>query len=289
MEIKPAIAYLNKTRQILENRGQDPELPIKSLSELNRKIWGLPCGRMTVIGSRTSHGKTAFIMQLMADLAEENIPILYLGFEMKPEELTERMFCNRYRVDNFELLTGNYHKYIDKWMEFCEFMKKIRIVYADGFGNDWKELNRFLDTLTTKPKVIIIDFIQAIARSSLQEKAFLDEYIRNFREMCVIQNFAGIVISQINRTNPDSKNKSPQLHQLKGTGFLEEHADLVLLLDWVHRSSGSKDKSEYHVNIAKNRSGRTGYIKIQYVPEYYLFEDWSEMEHKKRCGQKTDD
>ena len=127
-----------------------------------------------------------------------------------------------------------------------------------------------------KPKVIVLDFIQAIPESSTESKRFIDEYIRAFREMAVTQEFAGVIISQINRSNPDAKNKQPQLHQLKGSGFLEEHADLVLLLDWKHKSVGTGDKEEFVVNVAKNRNGRTGYVKLRYTPQYYRFEDWKE-------------
>ena len=45
---------------------------------------------------------------------------------------------------------------------------------------------------------------------------------------------------------------------------------MVLLLDWVGKDKG---KTDFNLNVAKNRSGRTGYIDLEYVPEFYLFRD----------------
>ncbi len=223
---------------------------------------------MTVIGARTSMGKTAFTMQVMMDLVSIGAPVIYLGFEMKPEEMMERMFCNRYRVNNLELMRGGVGNYEKEYEDFSTWSKGIKLVFTDDFAKDWKELDAFLKDLPTRPKVVVIDFIQAIPHESEHDKRFIDDYIRNFRIMAMRNDFAGVIVSQINRTNPDAKNKEPQLHQLKGSGFLEEHADMVLLLDWK-----DKTKPEFVINVAKNRSGPTGWIKTHYIPEHYRFEE----------------
>lgn len=103
--------------------------------------------------------------------------------------------------------------------------------------------------------------------------------------MAIRNNFAGIVCSQINRTMADEKNKEPQLHQLKGSGFLEEHADVVLLLSWPYKylkhGEGKVFTDEqlhrFIVYVAKNKDGQTGYQKLKFSPDFYLFEDWIEV------------
>jgi len=227
---------------------------------------------MTVIGARTSMGKTAFTMQMMIDLVTIGAPTIYLGFEMHPNELMERIFCNRYKVNNMDLMRGGYQNYEKEYEDFEQWSTKIKLVFTDDFAKDWKELEAFLSNLPLKPKVVVLDFIQAIAHGSEQDKRFIDDYIRNFRLMAMRNDFAGIIVSQINRTAPDAKNKEPQLHQLKGSGFLEEHADMVILLDWK-----DKGKPEFVINVAKNRSGPTGYFKAMYEPQYYRFKEAPKM------------
>jgi replicative DNA helicase len=258
------------------------------MPSLSDRIMGLPLGKMTVVGARTSMGKTAFAMQMMIDLLNIGAPILYLGFEMKPTELMDRLFCNLYKIDNYELARGAIHKHTKESEEFInDWQEKVTLVFADDFAKDWRELDDFLSTLKVKPLVIIVDFVQAIEHDHANDKKFIDDYIRHFRMMCIRENFAGVIVSQVNRSNQEGKDKSPQLHQLKGSGFLEEHADLVLLLDWISR--GKADESEFKVNVAKNRNGRTGYVKLKYYPQYYRFEEWKEpMKTYKKVEAQVD-
>jgi replicative DNA helicase len=213
-------------------------------------------------------GKTAFAMQTMIDLVSIGASVIYLGFEMQPEEMMERMFCNRYRVNNLDLMRGGIDQYEKELEDFKRWQEKLHVIFTDDFAKDWRELDTFLQALPKKPDVVVLDFIQAIGHQESHDKRFIDDYIRAFKMMTLRNNFAGIVVSQINRTAPDAKNKEPQLHQLKGSGFLEEHADMVTLLDW-------KDKNDlqFVINVAKNRSGPTGYFKALYHPQYYRFEE----------------
>ena len=207
-------------------------------------------------------------MQIMMDLVTIGAPTIYLGFEMHPDEMMERLFCNRYRVNNLDLMRGKITDYEKEYEDFKRWAKNLKLVFTDGFAKSWKELETFLHQLPLKPKVVVLDFIQGIAHGGDHDKKFIDDYILNFRQMAMRNGFAGVIVSQINRTNPDSKNKEPQLHQLKGSGFLEEHADMVILLDWKDKQS-----PEFVINIAKNRSGPTGWVKANYISNQYRFEE----------------
>lgn len=291
MEIKPIGYYIPEFIKRLESRGKTPRLPIHSLPELNRKIWGLPESGMVVIGARTSMGKTAFALQIISDLAYNSVPVLYISFEMHSDEILERIFINRYRIDNFQLLMGNYGDYLSELEDFKNKVKNIKFIITHNFASSWEQLLALLDKYQTveekyRAKVIVIDQIQGIIQSKQNQKTFIDDYINNFRIMAKKYKFCGIIISQLNRTNPDSKNKLPQLHQLKGTGFLEEHADMVLLLDYPKRSQTSMDDA-YGVYIAKNRTGATGMVKLKFTPQFNLFEDYIEPETKQEQLSKV--
>ena len=270
MDLKAFVNYSKEAWERISLRGKEPKLPITSLVHLNRKMWGIPEAKLTVIGARTSNCKTAFAMQLMTDILNTGKSVLYLGFEMKQDELMERMFCAKYRIDNIELMTGYSGDYEKEWQEFTSYLNKLRFVAADQFGKTWEGLQEFVSSLETVPDVIVIDYIQAISQGSGDGKRFIDEYLLNFRNMCINTGFAGIVVSQLNRQSQDRTDKSPQLHDLKGSGYLEEIADLVLLLDWVGKAENSR---EFEINIAKNRRGLTGWVKCEYIGKHYLFQD----------------
>ena len=116
--IKHISEYLKSLEGIFLKRQQTPELPLLSLPELNKKMWGVRAGRMTVIAARTSVGKSAFAMQIAWDLASQKIPILFLSLEMSIDELIERLFCHVCRIDNFDMLSGKFNQHKDDWEDY---------------------------------------------------------------------------------------------------------------------------------------------------------------------------
>ena len=196
------------------------------------------------------------------------------------------MFCRKYSISNVDLLRGNFELHKRDWTLFQDYLKNIQCVFASDFGKTWKEVDDLMSNLETIPELIIIDYIQAIAGVSNQGKMFIDEYIRHFKQLCSEHNFCGVLVSQLNRTNPEKKEKTPKLHQLKGSGFLEENCDVCVLLDWMCKHTDTEDKSYYTAHIAKNRNGRTGYIRMEFQPEYYNFKEYEEVsEYQHAIGE----
>lgn len=273
-EVRPVSDLLDGVEAELLRRGDAPDLPFTTLQSFSGKIWGLKPG-LTVIGARTSIGKTAFALQLASDLALQKKKVLFLSLEMTVESMVERMFCNIHEVNNFDLLTGKLksdQSIARKWLEFKTKLEGIPLIFTCGIGMNCDEVGQVIDNLDEKPDVIFVDYIQAV-RASRNEREVLNEYIRHFRAICIQNRIAGVMCSQANRQTFDDDNKEPALANLKSTGFLEEHADCCILLHWPHFYDNSKPENEYKVIIAKQRNGRTGAHMLHYRPEFYKFND----------------
>jgi replicative DNA helicase len=272
-KITLASDLISETEEMLRKRGSEPDLSLKTLPVLNKKIWGLKKQKLTLVGARTSHGKSAMALQMAYDIASQGKAVAYLSLEMYYTDLMERLFCLHQRVDNFELLTGKFDSYAKNWSEFKDSLKNTPLAISDCIGKTWKEVDDLVDGFGSKPELVILDYIQNISGGSVEMKSVIDEYIRHLREMAIHNDFAIVVCSQVNRTSQESSSKEPQLHQLKGSGFLEEHSDIILLLHWPYKYDEKKPKEDYTMFVAKNRNGRTGYVNLKYTPEFYLFED----------------
>src|SRR3990167_11193215 len=95
----------------------------------NKKIHRLQKRKLTVIGARTSHAKTSFALQMAYDVASQGKEVLFLSLEMDKVDMLERLFCNIKRVDNYQLLTGNFEcDYQKEWEEFTILIKTIPLV-----------------------------------------------------------------------------------------------------------------------------------------------------------------
>ena len=231
-----------------------------------------------MIGARTSQGKTTLALQLAYDLASQGITVMFFSLEMTVAEMYERLFCHVKRVNNFQVLIGQLAKdptLAKEFEDFAESLASLPLVITEGLGFTFEEVNESLEALAEKPQVVMVDYIQA-ARQATNEREAMNEYIRKFRQICIENGIAGVMCSQINRLAMEkgNKNKLPGLEHLKGTGVLEEHADVVILLHWDYfYTRKEEDKNKYKIIVAKNRKGRTGSHEVNFYPEFYGFDD----------------
>lgn len=260
------------------------------MPQLNNKLWGIRRGKLTVIGARPSHGKSTFVLQAAKDLALEGHNVLFLNFEMSNAETAERLLCNMYRINNRDLLMGKFNEHRHQFNNFQDDVQSMQLVFSDCVGSSWKEIDTLLNNMTVKPDVVIIDYIQAIKGVGVMDLGQIDEYIKKFREMAVTYNYAAVLVSQINRSAAQGKDHTPHVHQLKGTGFLEEHADVVILLYWPYKTNPSgEEPKKYWLDIAKNRGGITGSVRLDYIPEYCLFTDPSKPKDPEDVSKESQD
>lgn len=259
----------------LSNRTSKPEIQITNLPSLSKLTWGIRKRKLTVIGARPSHGKSAFAVQLCYDIALQDKNVVFFSLEMENLECAERILAHDLEIHNKALQCGQGYKLKERAELLAHKMKQKKLFISDCIGKTWQEINSLIEIWhdnKTVPDMVVIDYIQNIKGVGNAKEA-MDEYIRKFREMAIRYNFAGVLCSQINRASQDGDDKSPMLHQLKGTGFLEEHADVVLLLHWPYKYDDKKDKYHFEINVAKNKLGDTGWLSIKYEPEFFKFSE----------------
>lgn len=291
--LKPPSILNQEAEVMMLGYGKEPYLGLKSLPEFTRIPWGYGKGRVIIIGARTSQGKSAFLAQNSFDLASQGYKVVMLSLEMSESSLWMRNFCREMKIDNYDILRGGFPDMKDKWETF-KSKTKIKIMVSDCVGKDWKEVNSIIESMPTqKPDVIIIDHINDIRLSGNNDRAIMDDYILNIRRIAIHNGITFLIGAQINRAAQDDKDQPPQLHHLKGTGKLEEAADMVVLLHWPYFYDKTKDIEKYLLLIAKNRHGKTDYKQVNFYPQFSLFKEVEQVEEysskfKKQETVKTD-
>ena len=92
-----------------------------------------------------------------------------------------------------------------------------------------------------------------------------------------------IVLSQLSRANEQrgDKEEKPKLSDLRDSGAIEQDADVVFLLRRPSRTATSKDANDETlaiIDVAKNRNGEIGEVKVNFFREFTRFGD-REPEH----------
>ncbi len=259
----------------LRLRGDKPELNLITFPRLNEAMWGLNKSALTIIGARPSHGKSDFAIHCALDLAMQGKTILFLSLEMESLKILRRVVANRLRINNADLRSSRSHEYLNQISALKEELFTKKFLISDCIGKTWKEVDDLLTITNQKQRnidAIFLDYIQNTRVFGDNREAY-NEYIQHFRELAIRYNFAGVLVSQINRESQQGKEKRPYLHHLKGTGFLDEHSDFVILLNYPHKYDKSISSSYYEIFLEKNKEGGNLALRVKYSPQFSYFEE----------------
>ncbi|MEO0027557.1 MAG: hypothetical protein RL716_888, partial [Actinomycetota bacterium] len=125
-------------------------------------------------------------------------------------------------------------------------------------------------------KMIVIDYIQLMTSGKKVEsrQQEVSEFSRALKLLAKELNVPVIAISQLNRNSEQTKDKKPEISQLRESGSLEQDADVVILL---HREAiGEREHpraGEADLILAKQRNGPTGTIVVAFQGQYSRFMD----------------
>lgn len=237
---------------------------------------GIEQGAVFVIAARPSVGKTTLGVNIAAHAVTEGKSVLFLSLEMPRHKIAERALCAIY--DTNAAVARK---------QAATMLSTLpgEIVLEDSKNS----LQSILATISRYPEVdlIVIDYFQLISHHSRESKQFqLEEVSRSLKLAAMDAKKPIILLAQLNREIEREKaNREPELSDLRGTGALEQDADVVTFLwdelakvkdnqfdDVVSDLSGIESKRLKWI-VRKNRNGRCGTVELVYnLPHFKLDE-----------------
>ena len=283
MKIENAVHVGDKLDEVyaslIDMKDRRKDLEITSIPKLDDLLWGLNRQKLVIIGGRTSQGKSTLMLQMAFDFAKKGKVVLFFSLEMTLTVCLTRLICSHCEIDNRIIQTGQLYKFdaenSKNMTKLNEELKKAKFMIIQSEGKTFGDINQMVEMISEPVDAVFIDHIQQIKTPSKKnKKEAIDDYLINLRAYAIQKNFCAIVGSQINRgTHDGHKIRKPALWELKETGSLEEHADLVLLLHWESFYSTEETNAEFLINVAKNRDGETGAINCAFLPQFYKIKE----------------
>lgn len=275
--VRLARSVMDELVEEIKSRKGHPEMPtgIPSLDEL---IWGIHRKEVQVFAARTSNGKTTMVLQIATHLASQKKNVLFISLEMTNDQVMERVLCNYSGISGWDLRRGILPSDFDERVsQFRQVVDGLDLFLVDNMGSSFDQLRSIFTSMEmakTKPDVIVIDYINLISPGDDQDdRGAIKEYIRELKEFAKHYNIAVIVVAQVNREAMKQKDSTPQIHNMKETGALEEVADTVCLLHWKRDTEDAEADGEFRVIVGKARHGPQGVVQLRFNAEHYRFED----------------
>ena len=244
-------------------------------AKLDTYTSGFQNSELIIIGARPSIGKTALALSIIQNIAcEKRIPCGFFSLEMPYESIGMRLLSQEARVPMQKIRSG---------MLKVDDVKKIQ----DAAGR-WFEAPLYtVDTPNMKlldlravarrmvknqgVKIIFIDYIGLISTDDPTAPVF-EQVSLISKSLKALARELSIPIVALCQVARDAEGQEPNLAQLRGSGSIEQDADVVMFL---HRDR-LKDEvvaQDAKIILAKQRNGATGDIPIIFLPAYSKFEN----------------
>lgn len=281
--VEPAEYIMNAFTEIEKryNSSQDGKLfgLDTGFSELNRMTGGLQKSDLIILGARPSMGKTAFALNILANLARKNVPVAIFSLEMSSEQLTNRLFSLYGLIDSNSIRLGKLDGNELERLTLTSTILSGKPLYID----DTASLN--MSKLRTKArklkrekdiKLLVIDYLQLMQGSSrkIDRQQEISEISRSLKLLARELDIAIIALSQLSRAVESRQDKRPMLSDIRESGAIEQDADIVMFLYRdEYYNANTNDKGLTELIIAKHRNGAIGTINLKFSKQFCLFEN----------------
>lgn len=282
-DIETMEKLIPSTIEMLERRASNSEeyTGIASgIKELDEMTSGFQDSEMVVVGARPSMGKTALALTMMQHIAvEKHIPTGFFSLEMSSSQIAMRLLSQISRVPGFTMRNARFSSQQLQDIEEAAKNTYPAPLYIVNSPNmrilDLKAAARRM-VVDFKVKIIFIDYIGLITAENIRLQMYeqVSEISKALKGLARELNIPVIALCQVAR---DAEGQEPSLNQLRGSGSIEQDADMVM---FIHRERKQADnekensKLDAKLIIAKQRNGPIGDIPVIFIPKITKFENY---------------
>ncbi len=250
-------------------------------SKLDDMISGLNRSDLILIGARPAMGKTSFALNIARNIAMRGKRTVFFSLEMSNEQLASRVLSTEARVESNKLRSGQISQ--EEWMRIAEataLLSSCELYFDDTSTITVPEMKAKIRRMKNID-CIIIDYLGLMqsAKKSENRVQEVTEITRSLKLLAKDLKIPVVVCCQLSR-GPEKNGKAsnrPQLSDLRDSGSIEQDADIVLMLYREGYYKNDKkdaedvDMTKADVDVAKNRHGPTGGVKLHWDAQYTLF------------------
>lgn len=232
---------------------------------LDQKLSGLRPQQLIILGARTAVGKTSAALQIAARAARAGLKVVLFSLEMSRESIVKRIISQQSGIEHDRIRHSNLtpqerHLVQQIAFEFADEESEKPLFIDDTVVCTLLGIKSALQRFTLKrgtPDLVIVDHLHLLreARRESRQQEVADN-ARQLKLLAMELHCPFLVPAQLNRAGARD-NAVPTLADLRESGEIEQHADVVL---FIHAETFDQDAPTRpgQFIIAKQREGVAG-------------------------------
>lgn len=256
--------------------GGDIFIP-SGFDNLDKKIQGFFNGSLVIVGARPSVGKTSLAISMAHNIAKKGYRVGFISIEMSDNQIQQRLASQMLEIPLRDIIVGarkrEYKEKIQKFVENYDFP-----FYVDANPMSLSTMKHRIKRMKTNYglDIIFLDYLQLIS-GEFHRYELVTKISQELKVIAKELDIPLVVLSQLSRGSEQTEEKIPNLSHLRESGSIEQDADMVILLYKEEKKKKDEDKGLLEtlptvtLDIAKNRNGETGKIKLGFEKEYARF------------------
>ncbi|MCQ2600105.1 MAG: replicative DNA helicase [Treponema sp.] len=269
---------INTVEEHYKNKSTFTGIPT-GFAKLDTMTSGFQNSELIILGARPSIGKTAMALSMMEYIAvDQKIPCGFFSLEMSALMLGQRLLSQTARVPGGKLKSGMLR--IEDFQKLQQAASRCyeAPLYIIDVPNmpllDLKAMARRL-VVNQGVKIIFIDYIGLISTDNPNTQVWeqVSEISKSLKALARELAIPIVALCQVSR---DAEGEEPTLNQLRGSGSIEQDADVVMFLHRERRKTAEQEENpvqDAKLIVAKQRNGPTGDVDILYLSSYTKFEN----------------
>lgn len=207
------------------------ELVRTGFYNLDECIGGLEAGDVTVIAARPAVGKSAFVTQIIGNIAKRGKRVGYFNLEMNENQVYERFLARMAelqltRIRKAKAFLGDEKEQFDK---ANEQMEQMDVIISTG-SKTITEIKA--ESRHQQFDVIVIDYLQLVKaeRKFSNRASEVGEVSNAIKGLAMELKVPIILLSQLNRVSEGKETKEPTMAELRESGNIEQDASNIILI-----------------------------------------------------------
>lgn len=232
-------------------------------------------GQFILIAGRPGSGKTSFAVEVARQHLLASRTVVVFEMEMEDHELADKLIALQSDVPTAFIRDGLFERKGD-WHRAMAAIEDLGrwSIYLDhhaeqsmrAIRSKARRLSHRLERSGFPLGLVVLDYVQLIHAPGKDEQSRLGSVSRGCKSMAKELKVPVLALAQLNRDCESRSDRRPQMSDLRGSGQLEQDADIIGLLYREYVYNKEADPNAAEVDFVKWRGGETARLPLFWEP-----------------------